>query len=269
MPQPDERQNEYDDVFVTRLELIWGEGFLSPGGAEEVSAMVEGVPLEGREILDLGCGVGGVDVLLIKEHGAKRVLGLDVEQPLLDRAVARAKAEGVSDQLQFRLIKPGPLPIDDTSFDIAFSKDAILQIPDKLALFSDIYRVLRPGGMFVASDWLKSPEPHTPALDEYLDAAEYTAAMDTPDLTREALESAGFENVILKDRTDWLRDDSRKTHERIIGPLKAQAIELIGQVRYDRWVRISGALVAALEAREMRPIHLVAQRPPATLRNEN
>jgi len=261
MEHHDERQNEYDDVFVTRLELIWGEGFLSPGGAEEVYAMVEGVALEGREILDIGCGVGGVDVLLVTEHGAKRVLGLDVEQPLLERATARAKAKGLSDRLEFRLIEPGPLPINDTSFDVVFSKDAILQVPDKPALFSDIYRVLRPGGMFVASDWLRNPERHTPALDEYLDAAEYTAAMTTTDSTERSLESTGFANVRLKDQTDWLRDDTRKTHERISGPLKAQAIELIGKDRYERWLRISRALVAALESRELRPIHLVAQRP--------
>lgn len=263
MQQEDERQNEYDDVFVARLELIWGEGFLSPGGAEEVHAIVEGVPLEDREVLDIGCGTGGVDVLLVTNHGAKRVLGLDVEQPLLDRAMARARAMGVSDRLEFKLIKPGPLALADASFDVVFSKDAILHVPDKPALFSDICRILRPGGMFVASDWLKSSEPHTPALDAYREAAEYTSRMATPDSTERLLESAGFVNVVLKDRTNWLRADSLKTHERIVGPLKDQAIALIGQPRYDRWQRISQTLCAALEARELRPIHLAAQKPPA------
>lgn len=33
----DEHENEYDDNFVHTLELVWGEGFLSPGGADEVA----------------------------------------------------------------------------------------------------------------------------------------------------------------------------------------------------------------------------------------
>ena len=49
---------------------------------------------------------------------------------------------------------PGPLPFADASFDIVFSKDALLHVPDKDALFAEIFRVLKPGGVFAASDWM-------------------------------------------------------------------------------------------------------------------
>ena len=39
-------------------------------------------------------------------------------------------------------------------FDIVFSKDSIVHIPDKHALMAEVFRVLKPGGRFVASDWL-------------------------------------------------------------------------------------------------------------------
>lgn len=260
MQQNNERQDEYDDVFVTRLQLIWGEGFLSPGGAEEVRRMVAGLNIADQDVLDIGCGIGGVDVLLATEHKAKRVLGVDVERPLISRAQKRVRELGLSDQVQIRLVAPGSLPLDDTSFDVVFSKDAMLHIPDKPAMFADVYRILRSGGVLVASDWLKSSALQTPALDAYREAAEYSAKMVSPDATEQWLKDAGFESVELRDITDWLLPDSRKTHERICGELKERATELIGQQRYERWVKISQTLIDSLEARELRPVHLIAYK---------
>lgn len=261
MSQNDERQNEYDDVFVTRLQLIWGEGFLSPGGAGELRRMLEGVKIIDQDVLDIGCGIGGVDVLLATDHHAKHVLGIDVERPLLVRAEERVRQLKLSHRVQFKLVPPGSIPLADASFDIAFSKDAMLHIPDKPALFADLYRILRPGGSLVASDWFKSAAVQTPALDAYRKAAEYDAKMVSAEATKQWLLAAGFEQVELRDVTDWLLADSRKTHDRICGELRARSIELIGHARYDRWVIISQTLIGALEAHELRPTHLIAKKP--------
>jgi phosphoethanolamine N-methyltransferase len=252
---------EYDDAVVARLELIWGDGFLSPGGAEEVREMLRGVPIADRQVLDIGCGTGAIDVLLVREHAARHVLGLDVEQPLLDRAQTLADDEGLSDQLTFQHVRPGPLPLDADSWDIVFSKDAILQIPDKPAFLAEVFRVLKPGGHLVASDWLKSPAEQTPALDGYRQASHYEAEMAAPAQMQQWLEAAGFVSVTLRDRTDWLCDDARRTNERITGVLRERAISLIGQEKYDRWVYISTNWETALAAHELRPTHLLARKP--------
>ncbi len=70
-----QHHDEYDDAFVARLELLWGDGFLSPGGAEEVAKLLSGFDLTGKRVLDIGCGIGGVDLLLAGKHGAASVLG--------------------------------------------------------------------------------------------------------------------------------------------------------------------------------------------------
>ena len=90
MSKEAKNENEYDDQFVARLELIYGKGFLSPGGAEEINALLKGHNVIGQEVLDIGCGTGGADVLLVEEHGVSKVVGIDVEQPLLDRATKLA-----------------------------------------------------------------------------------------------------------------------------------------------------------------------------------
>ena len=261
MSERTERENEYNDQFVARLELVWGEGFLSPGGAEEIRVLLQGRDIRGLGVLDIGCGTGGVDVLLVQEHGANRVVGVDIEQPLIERAVNRARQEGLSGSLEFRLVDPGPLPFEEASFDVAFSKDAIIQIPDKPALFADLFRLLRAGGMFIASDWLKAEGPGTGALQEFLEAIDFTSSLETPATSALLLESVGFVDVQVRDRTEWLREETRTDNEFVFGSLKVRAVELIGAEKYEAWTRMRRGLLLALELGELRPSHLMAQKP--------
>ena len=57
------QKSEYDDKLVTMLEIIWGDGFLSPGGAEEVALLLEGEDISDKVIIDIGCGIGGIGLL--------------------------------------------------------------------------------------------------------------------------------------------------------------------------------------------------------------
>ena len=59
---------QYPDHFIERLHTIWGEGFLSPGGPEEVREIVGGIDLAGKVVLDVGFGTGGPAIALVKDH---------------------------------------------------------------------------------------------------------------------------------------------------------------------------------------------------------
>ncbi len=54
--------NHYPPRMIAMLEAVWGEGFLSPGGAEEVARVIGSHRLTGLSVLDIGCCAGGVDV---------------------------------------------------------------------------------------------------------------------------------------------------------------------------------------------------------------
>ncbi len=60
----------YDDLTVDFLEALWGDGYLSPGGPEEVARILAGLDLAGRTVLDIGCGSGGITVSLARDYGA-------------------------------------------------------------------------------------------------------------------------------------------------------------------------------------------------------
>ena len=153
---------QYPDHFVTRLQSIWGEGFMSPGGPEEVCEIVQGLDVAGARVLDIGCGIGGPAIVLAGDLGAAEVVAVDVEAQLLEKAGAAAVRAGCAERITFERIEPGPLPFPAAGFDVVFSKDALVHVADKASLFAEVLRVLRPGGRFAASDWLAG-EGYDPA----------------------------------------------------------------------------------------------------------
>src|SRR3546814_3015026 len=107
---------QYPDEFIDRLHLIWGDAFLSPGGPEEVRAIVSGLDLEDGEVLDIGCGTGGPAIVLARDKGA-RVTAVDIEPQLLERGRRFAAKAGVADRVDFRLVEPGTPPFAAGRFD--------------------------------------------------------------------------------------------------------------------------------------------------------
>lgn len=253
---------EYDDAAIRFLAALWGEGYLSPGGPDEVDRIVEGLALEGKSLLDIGCGAGGITLHLLVRHGLAKVTGFDVELPVVEAARGRAKAAEIKGRAVFVQAPPGPLPFADASFDVVFSKDALLHVPDKEALFAEIFRVLKPGGVFAASDWLigHDDEP-SPAMKNYVAAEGLSFAMASPMRYAEAMREAGFVGVATRDRNPWYREVARAELERLKGPLYAVAARAVGVAYVDKNIRTWEAMQKVLDSGEHRPTHLRGWKP--------
>ncbi len=57
----DEISHDYDTTMLDMLQIIWGEGYLSPGGPQAVREVMHGIDLRGKRVLDIGCGLGALD----------------------------------------------------------------------------------------------------------------------------------------------------------------------------------------------------------------
>ncbi len=253
---------EYDESLQALLQLVWGDGFLSPGGPEEIARILEGTDRRGRRVLDIGGGVGAVDGVLVERHGAAQGTGIDLEPDLIAKARARAARAGCAARIDTIQVTPGPLPFADESFDVAFSKDSIVQIPDKCSIFREMHRVLRPGGDLIVSDWLRGGDgPYSPEMLEYFRLEGITYNMASPDETRAALTAAGFLGISVHDRSDWYRDLARRELEAMAGPWLPRLIETLGRERAEHFVMNWRQLVLVLDRGELRPTHLKARKP--------
>lgn len=252
----------YAEHHITFLEALWGEGYLSPGGPDEVDRVLAGVDLTGCEVLDIGCGSGGITVDLARRYGAGRVVGIDVEPPVCEHARRRVDRAGLADRVEIRLVEPGRLPFDAGSFDVVFSKDSIVHVGDKESLCADVFRVLRPGGRFVASDWLiaHDGEP-SPAMAAYIAAEALDFGMASPDRYERALRAAGFVDVELRSRNAWYREVARDELARLTGADHDRFVELLGAGEVASQIATWTAMVPVLESGEHCPHHIRARRP--------
>ena len=255
-------ENEYTDDFVAGLEWMWGKGFLSPGGPAEVAAILEDVDLTGARVLDIGCGLGVIDLLLVREHGAGHVTGIDIDQPLIDRARQATEQAGLSDRIDLQLVEPGPFPFADESFDVVFSKDAIIHIPDKPALYGEVLRVLRAGGIFAASDWLYGGKrPYSEEMRAWLDIVGITFDMESPENSAVALAQAGFTGVKLRDRNAWYQRAVRDEMATISGHNFERLVKALGREAAQRRLASTSAKVVVVDSGELRPVHLYGSKP--------
>ncbi len=248
---------QYPEQFTERLQLLWGRGFLSPGGQDEVGEIVKGLDLNGKSVLDIGTGVGGPALTLARDHHAGSVIGIDIEPQLIKQAVKNIREAGLSDIVQPQLVNPGPLPFSNDTFDLVFSKDSMIHIPDKPALFLEIIRVLKPGGVFVASDWLSGGgENAIPALERFKVVHHLAFAIASAARMEERLVTAGFTDVQTRDRNDWFAKISRFEVEQLEGPLNAQLQESFGADYLAHWIDVKKAIAVAAEVGGLRPTHL-------------
>ena len=253
---------QYPDHFIERLHSIWGEGFLSPGGPEEVREIVDGIDLAAKVVLDVGFGTGGPAIALVNEHRAAKVIGIDVEAQLQQRATRNAENAGAGDRIEFNIVDPGPFPFDDESFDVVFSKDSMIHIEDKPALFRDVSRVLRPGGAFVASDWLAGAgEEAMAALERFREAGHLSFAMATASEMEAALADAGFRDIRSRDRNAWYAEVCANELAQVEGPLRQQLIDAVGEEIYSGWLDVRRSLAQAVAAGGLRPTHLRGFKP--------
>ena len=248
---------QYADEFINRLEILWGEGFLSPGGADEVKLVLNDIDLSNKSILDIGCGTGGVEVVLAGEFDIDRVTGIDVEPQLVERTQKLVDKKGLSAKVKVELVDPGPLDFANNEFDIVFSKDSMIHIPDKNAIFSEILRVLKPGGVFAASDWLvgenadSSPEWARVRNLSHLDFKVFTAAE-----TELAMRQAGFEQVSTLDRNAWYASNSAAEYRQLEGPLRERILEVADEEVYEHWMKVRRAFRDSAAVGALRPTHL-------------
>jgi len=253
-------EDEYHDNMVTMLELIWGKGYMAPGGAGNVANLLDGIDTRDKRILDIGCGLGGPAFEMVRSHGAT-VVGIDLEAPLIKRARQTAADLELGEKCDFTTVTDGPLPYADASFDIVTSSGAFTQTTDKAGIFAESFRVLKPGGHLSCYEWQGSGARYSKDMHYWFKIEGLTFVLETLQDYRDRFIAAGFVDVVTRDATKWYRNEARREYELIQNSLFPRLVELLGRKDADHFVENWRAMVVVIDNGEMRQGYCRGRRP--------
>ena len=161
---------EFYDASSALWEKIWGEhmhhGYYGRNGKYRIERRQAQIELieellrwgkittnnAPRNILDVGCGIGGSSLYLADKFAAE-VTGITLSPMQVSRARERAISAGLEDSVDFQLANALQMPFADRSFDLVWSLESGEHMPDKAQFLAECYRVLKPGGKLLLATW--------------------------------------------------------------------------------------------------------------------
>lgn len=174
------------------------------GGLEATECLAGEAGIDAaHHVLDVCSGMGGPARYLAFHRGC-RVTGLDLTESRVDGAKKLTSLVGLDHLIDYHLGDAQAMPFEDATFDVAFSQEAWLHVPDKAAVIAECARLLKPGGVIAFTD-LAEIEPLAKDAMAKLGPALASVNFASMATYRSWLEANGFDILVAFDRSDELK----------------------------------------------------------------
>jgi arsenite methyltransferase len=162
----------------------------------------------------VGCGAGVTPCFIAKRYNCK-VVGIDINEGMVERSRERAKREGVLDRVEFRVADAQNIPYEGNTFDAVITESVTAFPPDKQKAVNEYARVTKTGGYvgLNESTWLKTPPP--PELVAWVsqDIGATVEPLTTIEWKR-LLETAGLKEIIANTYEIDIQNETRGIFQR-------------------------------------------------------
>lgn len=208
---------QYARDSILRYEWIFGSGYVSTGGPETTDRLCrilgESETLRpGVRVLDVGSGLGGAAFHLAEKYGAV-VTGIDLADEMIAITRERADSEHTPDGVRFILgdVLDADLPLE--GYEVVWSRDAFMHVPDKPRLYNRLRDLLAPGGHLVVTDYARRAGPASDDFETYVKNTRYH--LIDRETYAKVLEDAGYRNVQVRDASDDFHDIMEREKNRM------------------------------------------------------
>ena len=255
--------NLYYDLVTDFYEFGWGRSFhfapRVPGESFKASLarhehyLAHRLGLSpGMVVADLGCGVGGPLIEIGRFTGAK-IVGVNANGHQLERARKLVDEAGLSHLAEFLHCDFLNVDAPDESFDAAYSIEATCCAPDKVSIYREVFRLLKPGAQFAAyeycmTDRFDAQNPLHSRIKDDIQLGGSLLVIDDMPTVDNALRSVGFEVLETRDLT-LQNGPSIPWYEPLVG--SGISVAAFRSSRIGRWVTHNS--VRALEALRIAP----------------
>jgi phosphoethanolamine N-methyltransferase len=194
-------KQQYSVNGILRYERVFGKDFVSTGGLKTTEEFVPLLKLKpGEKVIDVGAGIGGSAFYMAKAFDVE-VLGIDLSANMISLAQEKTlEYDHLCHKVQFEICDVTTREFSPETFDVVYTRDTLLHIADKPALFKKFLMWLKPGGRLMITDYCCGTDPWTDEFTKYVHQRGYHL-MDVQTYGK-TIEGAGFSQVIAEDKTD-------------------------------------------------------------------
>jgi ubiquinone/menaquinone biosynthesis C-methylase UbiE len=173
------------------------------GGREATQLFFDALGLStGWRVADLGAGIGGGARLAASEHGCI-VQGVDLTPEYCELANRLSARVGLADRVHVDPSDACATPYEASHFDAVYTMHVSMNIEDKLALYKEAYRLLKPGGRFGLYDVMQGTAPDPLAFPVPWATSAEASHLISPQGATQLLEQTGFKVEQVTDRTPY------------------------------------------------------------------
>ncbi len=226
------------------------------GGVEATNDLLAQVDIgPDTRVLDIGSGIGGTARHIATQYAAQ-VTGLDLTPEFVETAQKLTDLVGLDPK--YVTGSALDMPFDTDSFDLATLIHVGMNLPDKVKLFAESARVLRPGGCFAVYDVMLVGKMH-PDFPVPWSSRPDTSFLDRPEVYLTAADKAGFTLMAQRMRGEFARDFFARLAANLnqTNPPPVGLGLLMGA---DAQVKI-GNMVKAVGAGDIAPVEMIFRAP--------
>jgi SAM-dependent methyltransferase len=231
------------------------------GGVDAVLALATAAGIEdGQTVADICAGIGGPARLIAERWPGVQVLALDLNEGRCRDARRLNRLVGLDGRVCVVRADAQRVPLSPSGIDVAISQEAMLHIPDKLAVMRSILAALKPGGRFAFTDLVAAP-----ALTESEREAIATGGMQMVNIQstaqyRKMAVAAGFEVVQVDDLSaDWVGILTERME--MYRSLRQATLDVHGGDAHDRYMAGYEVFVGLVRAGHLGGARIVLRRP--------